>query len=99
MTGWILESRNPELVLRLPADTVKTLGRTAKADFILDAGLVSRVHCRLTSTADELSVEDLDSTNGTHVNGRRVKKATLKAGDVLGVGRVELEIKQLTTNN
>ena len=94
MPGWILESRNPEVVLRLTPDTVKTIGRTARADFILDAALVSRVHCRLTTTADQLSVEDLESTNGTHVNGKRVTKATtLKAGDILGVGRVELEIK------
>ena len=80
MDGWILESRNPEVLFRLPAGVAKTVGRDAKADFILDAALVSRVHCRLTSAADRLVVEDLESTNGVQVNGRRVPKATLKAG-------------------
>ena len=93
MTGWILESRNPELLLRLPPGSVKTIGRTAKADFILDAALISRVHCRLSAEADKLAVEDLDSTNGVQVNGKKVKKATLKAGDILTVGRVDLEVK------
>ena len=93
MSGWILESRNPEVLFRLPAGVAKTVGRDAKADFILDAGLVSRVHCRLTSTADKLIVEDLESTNGIQVNGKRVPKATLKVGDILSVGRVDLEVK------
>jgi pSer/pThr/pTyr-binding forkhead associated (FHA) protein len=35
---------------------------------------------------------DLDSTNGTFVNGKRVTRATLSPGDKLGVGHVELEI-------
>jgi len=93
MTGWILESRNPEVLLRLPAGAVKTIGREAKADFILDAALVSRLHCRLTSEANKLVVEDLKSTNGVQVNGKKVSKATLKAGDILSVGRVDLEVK------
>lgn len=93
MAGWILESRNPEVLLRLPAGVVKTIGRTTKADFILDAALVSRVHCRLTSEADKLMVEDLESTNGVQVNGKPVNKANLKAGDILSVGRVDLEVK------
>jgi pSer/pThr/pTyr-binding forkhead associated (FHA) protein len=35
-------------------------------------------------------VKDLDSTNGTFVNGKRIRTAELKAGDTLRVGRVEL---------
>jgi len=92
MTGWTLESRNPEVLFRLPAGAVKTIGRDAKADFILDAALVSRVHCRVTS-AEKLTVEDLESTNGIQVNGKRVAKATLKSGDILSVGRVDFEVK------
>lgn len=93
MAGWILESRNPEVLLRLPAGAVKTIGRTSRADFILDAGLVSRVHCRVTASTDAITVEDLDSTNGVQVNGKRATRATLKAGDILTVGRVDLEVK------
>ena len=81
------------MVLRLPEPTVKTIGRTARADFIVDAPLVSRLHCRLTADAsDQLIVEDLGSTNGTLLNGKAVERAVLKTGDVLTVGRVEFRI-------
>jgi pSer/pThr/pTyr-binding forkhead associated (FHA) protein len=93
--GWILTSRDDDPVtFRLMAGQVKTIGRTARADFILDAPLVSRVHCRLTADkSDQLVVDDLGSTNGTLVNGKRVEHSLLKAGDVLTVGRVEFSIE------
>jgi pSer/pThr/pTyr-binding forkhead associated (FHA) protein len=95
MAGWILKSHGDKPVtLRLARGTAKTLGRTARADFIVSAALVSRLHCRLTADrSDQLVVEDLDSTNGTLVNGRRVKRSLLKAGDRLKVGRVEFVIE------
>ena len=95
MPGWILKSNGDKpLTLRLARGSVKTLGRTARADFIVSAALVSRLHCRLTADrSDQLVVEDLDSTNGTIVNGRRVKRSLLKAGDRLKVGRVEFIIQ------
>jgi len=81
------------MVLRLPENSVKTVGRTARADFIVEAPLVSRLHCRLTAAAsDQLVVEDLSSTNGTLVNGKPVDRSVLKTGDVLTVGRVEFRI-------
>jgi len=95
VNGWILESKGEtELTLRLPAGTVKTIGRTARADFITDAALVSTLHCRLTADRDgQLLVEDLESTNGTLVNGNRVEASPLAAGDTLQVGRVTFEVK------
>jgi pSer/pThr/pTyr-binding forkhead associated (FHA) protein len=93
MPGWILESSEPPIVLRLPEKSVKTVGRTARADFIVEAPLVSRIHCRLTAEAsDQLVVEDLKSTNGTKVNGQPVERSVLKTGDVLTVGRVEFRV-------
>lgn len=98
MSNWILQSAGePPVVLRLMKGSVKTIGRTAKADFILDAPLVSRLHCRLTADqSGQLVVEDLDSQNGTFVNGRKVDRATLKAGDRLTVGRVEFAVDTAT---
>ena len=94
--GWILRSKDDAVVLyRLPPGSVKTVGRATRADFILEAPLVSRVHCRLTADkSDQLVVEDLDSTNGILVNGTRVARQVLKAGDVLTIGRVEFEVGQ-----
>ena len=73
-----------------------TVGRANRSDFILDAALVSRVHCRLvTDASGELTVEDLDSTNGTFVNDQRVSgRAALSPGDRLRVGRVELSVRK-----
>lgn len=89
---WVLES--PEGTFRLTPGAVKTVGRTPRADFILDAALVSRLHCRLTAAADNLEVVDLRSTNGTFVNDKRIAKARLKSGDRLRIGRVELTVGQ-----
>jgi pSer/pThr/pTyr-binding forkhead associated (FHA) protein len=95
MPGWILESSNePAIVLRLPPGAIKTVGRTARADFIVDAALVSRLHCRLTAdVSDQLVVEDLGSTNGTLVNGKKVHRGVLRVGDTLRVGRVEFRVQ------
>jgi len=71
--------------------SIRTLGRATGADFIVDAALVSRVHCRLTaSPTGDLEVRDLESTNGTYVNGERIETVMLSSGDHLQVGRVEL---------
>lgn len=91
---WILrtvDDATPEKTFRILAGGVRTLGRATGADFILDAPLVSRVHCRLTALPDgTLEVHDLESTNGTFINGARVETGRMSPGDRLGVGRVEL---------
>ncbi|ODS52565.1 MAG: hypothetical protein ABS36_16060 [Acidobacteria bacterium SCN 69-37] len=96
MAGWILQSRDETpIIIRLPPGSIRTLGRTARADFILEAALVSRLHCRLTAdAADQLVVEDLRSTNGTMVNGERVERQLLKPGDRVTVGRVDFDVVQ-----
>jgi len=89
---WILQSAEPAATFRLTAGAVKTVGRAKRADFIVDAALVSRLHCRITASADKLEVVDLKSTNGTFVNGKRIHKAHIADGDTLRIGRVELMI-------
>jgi len=96
---WVLRSTAEPgealVTFRIPDGAVKTVGRAPRADFVLDAALVSRLHCRLTaSAAGGLEVLDLASTNGTFVNGRRVHRSALVPGDQLGVGRVELTVER-----
>ena len=96
---WVLrtaEEAELPFTFRILPGSIKTIGRAARADFVVDAALVSRLHCRLTAGAAELEVVDLESTNGTFVNGERKDRGTLKAGDRLGVGRVELLIDHVT---
>ena len=56
MSMWTLQTCEPSetgpLTFRLSAGAVKTVGRATRADFVLDAALVSRVHCRLSVTPD-----------------------------------------------
>jgi pSer/pThr/pTyr-binding forkhead associated (FHA) protein len=92
---WILRTvtdGHPEQTFRILPGGIKTIGRAIGADFIVDAALVSRVHCRLTALPDgQLELLDLESTNGTYVNGVRVgQPLRLVSGDRLQVGRVEL---------
>jgi ABC transport system ATP-binding/permease protein len=87
------ESDSP-ITFRILPGSIKTIGRAPRADFIVDAALVSRVHCKLTAGAAELEVVDLESTNGTFVNGARVDRALLKSGDRLGVGKLEFVVSR-----
>ena len=90
---WLLktaEDAEAPFLFRILPGSIKTVGRAPRADFIVDAALVSRLHCRLTAGATELEVVDLESTNGTYVNGDRTERAILKSGDRHGVGRVDL---------
>jgi pSer/pThr/pTyr-binding forkhead associated (FHA) protein len=90
---WLLkteEGAETPFTFRILPGSIKTIGRATRADFVVEAALVSRLHCRLTAGAAALEVVDLDSTNGTFVNGERATRATLKHGDRLGVGRVDL---------
>jgi len=93
---WILESTNSDnaMLFRMLPGTLKTMGRAPRADFVVDAALVSRLHCRFTlDDRERLDVEDLGSTNGTWVNGSKVERAPLVAGDTIKIGRVEFLVK------
>jgi pSer/pThr/pTyr-binding forkhead associated (FHA) protein len=94
MTMWVINTEQPvdsPFTFRILPGAIKTIGRAPRADFRVDAALVSRVHCRLTAMPDgTLEVHDLQSTNGTFVNGARVETGRLSPGDRLGIGRVEM---------
>jgi len=94
---WILDTSEADpdrVTFRLPPGSVRTIGRSTGAEFILDAPLVSRLHCQLSAWNDAIEVKDLGSTNGTFVNGERITSTTLHPGDVLKVGRVDLTISK-----
>ena len=80
-----------EKTFRILPGAVRTLGRAVGADFVVDAALVSRVHCRFTALDDGgLEIRDLDSTNGTFVNGHRIASTRLASGDRMQIGRLQL---------
>ena len=94
---WILHAADAgagPLTFRLPPGAIKTVGRAPRADFIVDAALVSRLHCRLEADDTTLQVVDLASTNGTYVNDKRIDRARLQSGDRLRIGRVEMTVER-----
>jgi pSer/pThr/pTyr-binding forkhead associated (FHA) protein len=69
-----------------------TLGRSSENDLVLDADdFVSVQHARIDPPRDGVWVEDLDSTNGTFVNGTKLTRPQkLTPGDVIRVGETDL---------
>jgi len=80
---------NPERVVPLTR-AVTVVGRGAEADLRLADSGVSRAHAELRLHGDVVRVVDLDSTNGTVVNGRRVRESDLVDGDRLDIGATSL---------
>jgi hypothetical protein len=64
---------------------VVVIGRGSACDIRLPGPAVSRTHCRLVRKGDDYLVEDLESSNGTYVNGIAVKERLLRDGDKLFV--------------
>ena len=66
-----------------------TLGRTPDNDIRIDEDFISRHHAVLLLAGANTIVEDLNSTNGTYVNGERINRRTLKEGDLVTLGKTE----------
>lgn len=78
-----------------PIDIVKdvtVVGRQGIADVCLEGRSISKVHCVLVKTDGLLFVRDVGSTNGTRVNGQRVRRAALLPGDELALARVKFRV-------
>lgn len=77
---WLLE--RPRMVV----------GRGRQADLVVSEPTISRAHAALVHREGQWFVEDLESTNGTVVNGSRRKQAPLRDGDEIQMGRLILRV-------
>jgi len=68
------------------------IGRSNDLDMVLAEDMVSRRHARITYQTDEILIEDLASTNGTFVNGEKVKRSRLREGDRVLIGTSILKV-------
>jgi chromosome segregation ATPase len=66
-----------------------TFGRMPDNDVHIDADFISRHHAVALRAGSKTVIEDLNSTNGTYVNGQRVNRRTLKDGDLVTLGKTE----------
>jgi pSer/pThr/pTyr-binding forkhead associated (FHA) protein len=68
-----------------------TLGRRPYNDIVIDNLAVSGEHAVLTAAQSDVFIEDLNSTNGTYINGKAVKKQLLSNNDVVEVGKYRIK--------
>lgn len=76
----------------LQANREIVVGRSSELDMVLVEDMVSRKHAKIITTDTQVLIQDLGSTNGTFVNGEKIKKARLKEGDRILVGTSILKL-------
>lgn len=70
-----------------------TVGRETGSDIWLENSTVSGYHAKIVTYFQSSYIEDLDSTNGTYVNGRRIRMHTLRVGDTIIIGPYQLQMQ------
>jgi hypothetical protein len=70
----------------LPENGEIVIGRSSELDMVLVEDMVSRRHAKITVTAGQIYIQDLGSTNGSFVNGEKIKRARLNEGDRILIG-------------
>lgn len=70
----------------LPNNKEVVVGRSSELDVVLVEDMVSRRHAKLNVAGDQIFIQDLGSTNGTFVNGEKIKRARLQEGDRILIG-------------
>ncbi|HSZ62012.1 MAG TPA: FHA domain-containing protein [Terriglobales bacterium] len=78
--------------LLLSGGTV-TIGRQPDNVFRIDNPAVSGHHARVSAEGDQYVIEDVESFNGTYVNGQRISKVVLKHGDNVTIGKHTIEFR------
>jgi type II secretory pathway predicted ATPase ExeA len=71
------------------------IGRTPENDLQIRSKFISRHHAQISSDAEQSVIEDLNSTNGIYIKGKRVKHHQLKDGDVIQLGEHKLLYRDL----
>jgi pSer/pThr/pTyr-binding forkhead associated (FHA) protein len=72
---------------------VVSIGRLASNDICLEDPFVSRHHCVIRAEGEQFMIEDLNSANGTYVNGERVSACALAEGAIIRVGTSRFEVR------
>ena len=85
---------SPEPVSHPLVNREMTIGREKDADIVIPLTSISRVHARIFPHNEEFIIEDLNSTNGTFVNGVRVSRCILRHNDLIRIGDATILFSQ-----
>ena len=89
----VVEGPNPGTIYFLGEGESKVFGRSSSADVQVTDPLLSRHHVMIRGSPTGGIILDLDSSNGTFVNGRLVKEAPLDSGDKIKIGNLVFEVE------
>jgi len=95
MVRFVTDSHGPKDDVFQLGETI-VLGRTSPSQVLLPDASVSREHARIISTPEGYFIEDLNSTNGTSLNGETIRRARLHDGDVIRIQDFALEFVEDT---
>lgn len=87
-----LEGENEGVEIRVNPPRELTIGRSEDCDIFLGEKKISRRHCKLLAKPDRVRLKDLQSTNGTFVNKRKVIEAELESDDTVQVGTTVIKV-------
>lgn len=90
----LLRLQTNTIVNEIPLDsnTSVVLGRSSRSDHKIPDELMSGTHCKITLRPPQLEVTDLESKNGTYLNGLRVEQADIFLGDEIKIGSTKITI-------
>jgi pSer/pThr/pTyr-binding forkhead associated (FHA) protein len=83
----------------LKGDKQVIVGRSSELDMVLVEDMVSRKHAKISLAGGKITIEDLGSTNGTFVNGEKVKTSRIKEGDRILIGTSILKLVRAGANS
>jgi hypothetical protein len=82
----VISGRGEGDLYKVKSGETLTIGRGEEAGICLQDNGISRIHARILCDGEEVTIEDLNSRNGTFVEGKRIRSHRLKAEDLVSIG-------------
>ncbi|UCH81967.1 MAG: FHA domain-containing protein [Nitrospiraceae bacterium] len=86
----VVESKGEPMAFEFDQDEI-TLGRVMDNDIMINDKSVSRYHVKILLHQDQVEIVDLESSNGTELNGKKISRALLHDQDMLHIGNIPVQ--------
>ena len=88
----LFKKNGSQKVFSLPS-SITVIGRRHDCDLRIPLNSVSRRHCQFSINNESLKIRDLDSRNGTYLNGKRIEEAKVQPGDYIKIGTLTFALQ------